>query len=264
VADAACPHRGAHLGHGARFEDGALICPFHGFRIGLGEPSSHGLCVREYQALFVGGLVFVQISDALDNGFGKVMENLQATHVIVPGFAVTVRAPSELVIENAFDQAHFGPVHGIGIARAFEMRPSQHGELTVEGVLPLPTSRWQRGRPGRDLSDVPFVARAFSPGIVVSELGGDYPYTVLTAATPTADGGCVIRLSLALPVDAAHSLPRVELQDYLLRRSRDGLEKDRIVWEHLNPVSDAPENVLDAPVLEFRAFCSRFVTADDA
>jgi len=261
VADAACPHRGAHLGYGARFRSGALVCPFHGFRVGFGEPSDEGLCVREYHALTVGGLVFVQMSDVHDNGYAKVMENLQATHLLVPGFAMTVRAPSELVIENAFDRGHFRPVHGIGIGRAFEMRPSQHGELVFEGVFELPSSRWQRAQPGRELSDVPFVARAFSPGIVVSELGGAYPYTVITAATPTEDGSCVIRLSLALPLDAAAGPPRPELQEYLLRRSRDGLEKDRIVWEHLSATSDAPDSVLDAPVREFRAFCRLFATA---
>lgn len=264
IGDAACPHRGAHLGHGARLEAGALVCPFHGLRIALGEPSDERLYVREYHALSVDGLVFIRMSDALDNGFGKVIENLQATHRLVPGFAMTVRAPGELVIENAFDQGHFGPVHGIGIAGAFEMGPSHHGELAVEGVFQLPTSRWQRGRPGRELADVPFRARAFSPGIVVSELGGDYPYTVLTAATPADDGGCIIRLSLALPPDAASAPPRAELQEYLLRRSRDGLEKDRMVWEHLDPASDALETRLDGPVREFRAFCRRFTTADGA
>jgi nitrite reductase/ring-hydroxylating ferredoxin subunit len=264
VGDAACPHRGAHLGHGGRLEAGVLVCPFHGLRIALGEPSDESLCVREYHALSVDGLVFVRVSDALDNGFGKVMENLQATHRLVPGFAMTVRAPGELVIENAFDQGHFGPVHGIGIARAFELGPSHHGELAVEGVFQLPASRWQRGRPGRELADVPFRARAFSPGIVVSELGGEYPYTVLTAATPADDGGSVIRVSLALPPDAGSEPPRRELQEYLLRRSRDGLEKDRIVWEHLSAASDAPEARLDTPVREFRAFCRRFTTADGA
>ena len=29
LADAWCPHLGAHLGHGGRVKDGCLICPFH-------------------------------------------------------------------------------------------------------------------------------------------------------------------------------------------------------------------------------------------
>src|SRR4029079_10157109 len=39
--DAICPHRGADLGIGGRHDRGALVCPFHGFRIGLGQDSEH-------------------------------------------------------------------------------------------------------------------------------------------------------------------------------------------------------------------------------
>jgi hypothetical protein len=175
-----------------------------------------------------------------------------------------MRAPMELVIENAFDQAHFRAVHGIGIGRAFEVRPSEHGELHVEGVFELPNSRWQRGGPGSDVNHVPFVARAFSPGVVISDLGGTHPYTVITSATAAADGDCVIRLSLALPLDPGGASPKPELCEYLLRRSREGLEKDRVVWEHLTATPVPPDTPLDGPVREFRRFCERFTEREHA
>src|SRR5262249_52915051 len=40
VFDAHCPHLGAHLGVGGRMVDGALQCPFHGWRFDAG-----GACV---------------------------------------------------------------------------------------------------------------------------------------------------------------------------------------------------------------------------
>jgi hypothetical protein len=225
----------------------------------LGEPSDQGFCVHEYRTLIVNGLVFVQMSDHYDNGFRAFMEKLTGSTLVVPGFSLKVRAPAEMVIENAFDQAHFAPVHGIGTRGTFRMRPSKSGELVAEGTFELPPSLWQRGQSGPEAGCVPFLARAFSPGIIVSDLGGSHPYTVITAATPLPDGDCVIRLSLALPPTADGGPPRPELIDFLLRRSRAGLDRDRVVWEHLSPTSTARYTALDAPVREFREFCARFL-----
>jgi 3-ketosteroid 9alpha-monooxygenase subunit A len=259
--DAVCPHRGADLAVGGRFDGGALICPFHGFRIGLGERSENDFCVREYRTLVTGGLVFVQMSNDYDNGFACVIEKLGKSHFIMAGFTLRVRSASEMVIENAFDQAHFRPVHGIGMHGEFRIRSSESGELAVEGTFDLPPSAWQRGERGPDGGCVPFVAHAYSPGIVISNLGGAYPYTVITASTPITDGECTIRLSLALPLGEDGGRPRQELCDYLLRRSRAGLEKDRVVWEHRCETSPNHYTPLDEPVREFRTFCGRFAEA---
>src|SRR5687768_10485144 len=34
-----CPHRGAHLAYGGKLNNASIICPFHGYRIGLGKES---------------------------------------------------------------------------------------------------------------------------------------------------------------------------------------------------------------------------------
>jgi 3-ketosteroid 9alpha-monooxygenase subunit A len=258
IADALCPHRGADLGHGGRLEGDAIICPFHGFRIGLDAVAEHGLRVREHNALAVGELVFVRLSDGPDNGFATLMRSLSQRRIIVSGFTLRLRAPAEMVIENAFDQAHFRPVHGIGLDGSFRLLPSESGELGVRGSFDLPPSPWQRGRAGPEAGPVPFHAQAFSPGLVVSDLGGAYPYTVVTAATPAPDGGCVVRLSLALEHDEAGRAPRPELIEFLLRRSREGLEKDRVIWEHRSEEQLPTYTPLDAPVRAFREFCGGF------
>lgn len=49
VADAYCPHLGAHLGHDARVEGANLVCPFHGWCYDLGAqdvPRAAGLLRR--------------------------------------------------------------------------------------------------------------------------------------------------------------------------------------------------------------------------
>lgn len=154
VADAVCPHRGANLAFGGRFADDTLVCPFHGFHIGLGEPSKHGFCVREYRTLVAGGLVFVRLSNDHDNGFASVMEKLVGCQFIVPGFTLKVRSSAEMVIENAFDQAHFGPVHGIATHGAFRMRPSERGTSSRRHVraTAFAVAAWPVGIGGRPRS----------------------------------------------------------------------------------------------------------------
>jgi nitrite reductase/ring-hydroxylating ferredoxin subunit len=264
AADAFCPHRGAHLAFGGRVEGETIVCPFHGHRIGIGQASHDGFCTRPYPTLVVGGLVFVRISAAEDNGFAGVMAELDARRYFVPGFALRVRAPADLVIENAFDRPHFQIVHGVGTDPRFEVRDGDHGDLMATGVFSVPPTRWRRD----DGSDVPqrveFRARAFSPGLVMSELDGSPPYGVLTAATPTPEGDCVVRVSLVMPADAGGRLPAAPLCEYLLQQSHAGLEKDRLVWEHLGQSAPCRYTAQDASVLAFRRFCHRFTNGNGA
>ena len=224
----------------------------------MGQASEDGFCVSEYGTLVVGGLVFVRLSTREDNGFPEVMKVFADRYTIVPGFVLKVRSAPEIVIENAFDQAHFHSVHDIGTPEAFRVRPSECGEFGVDGVFNLPPSPWQRGQGGAGGAFVPFTALAFSPGIVVSHLGGQYPYTVITAATSTSMHECVIWLSLVLPPAEDGRPVRQELYDFLLRRSRAGLDRDRVIWEHRAETATPHFVTDDEPVTKFQEFCSRF------
>jgi hypothetical protein len=259
VFDATCPHRGADLGYGGRLEGAAIVCPFHGHRVGLGERSDDGFCAREHRVLAVSGLVFVLLDEAPEHGLPAHLRDLDRDHYFVPGFTLPVQAPADLVIENGFDNAHFAAVHGIGTRPDMVVRAGMHGELVAEGLFALP-------RGVGEASDgpvfAPYVARAFSPWVIVSELRGDRPYRVITAATPTADGGCTIRLTLLVP--AADGPPSSAWCESMLRHSREGLERDRLIWEHLAPAVNPRLTPGDAPVVAFREFCRRFVEAPAA
>lgn len=258
VFDAACPHRGAHLGYGGRLDGNAVVCPFHGYRIGFAGSCGSELMLKEYAALAVGGLVFVRLSSGHNNGFAALLSDLDQNHFFVPGFTIRADVPAPLVIENAFDNTHFRPVHGIRNEPHFHLRPSERGELGIEGIFEIPPSPWQRGNLGEDFLSVPFVARAFSPGIVVSQLGGVNPYWVLTAATPVSERSCDIRISLILPPTSNGKVPDVELCQYLLRQSKAGIEKDRAIWENLCPLVEPHLTPQDTGTQAFRTFCEGF------
>ncbi len=261
VFDAVCPHRGAHLGYGGRLADGALVCPFHGHLIGLGSPSAEGYCVREYASLAGGGGLFVRLSDQAGPDFPRALDELGSGHTLVPGFEMSAETTIETVIENGFDSAHFPSVHGLLGAPAFAVRRGTFGELEAEGVFEIPSGgRYSLRADGRNGVRARYLAHAFSPGLLVSELNGAPPlrYRIMTTATPSASpSGCVIRLTLMLPTGEDRSADE-RFAGELIEYSREGLEKDRAIWSRLSPRHVprlAPE---DATVVAFAEFCRRF------
>lgn len=246
-----CPHRGAHLALGGKLCEGHVVCPFHGYEIGLGKESKQGFQVREYPTLMMGGMVFVRLSLTHENGLTTLLKELSANHNFVPGFEMNVRTSMEVVIENGFDQRHFVAVHGIGTDQ-FLVHKGQAGDLIVR-------SNFRTG--GRDqgrLPMVPYIANTISPGLIIVQLKGNNPYTIITGATNRPDGGCVIRLTLVLLKSLYGTPPHEEFCRSLLTHSRRGLEEDRRMWENLSLTSPQLLTSQDAPVLEFQKFCEGF------
>ncbi|HEX3763071.1 MAG TPA: Rieske 2Fe-2S domain-containing protein [Kofleriaceae bacterium] len=256
VFDAVCPHRGAHLGHGGRVDRDAIVCPFHGHRIRLGASDDAALCIAEHPVLRVGGLVFVWLSNHVPTDLPAILAELDMDHYFIPGFSMTVPAPAELVIENGFDAAHFQPVHALCRPPVLAVVSHTASELRAEGRFAIPPSRWQRSASSE--LEVPYTARGLSPGVILSHLGGQHPYHVLTAATPIGPRASIVRLSLILPPTPAGTAPDHADCEYLLEQSRAGLENDLAIWRNL--ATSAPQRFHDGdgPVVEFIQFVRRF------
>jgi 3-ketosteroid 9alpha-monooxygenase subunit A len=248
--DATCPHRGAHLARGGRLDAGVVVCPFHGYRIRLGR--NGGLSVDEYAVARAGGMVFVRSSADADNGWAGYLGALDREQFVVNGFEMSVRAPMETVIENAFDRRHFQSVHGVR-TDDFVVRATEHGALLVESTFYVPDGSTAHG-----VAPAPYRALVVSPGLAAVELRGPVPYTVITGATDaSAPGECTIRLSIAFPRAAWPEAPPPAVSETLLAHSRRGLDEDRVVWENLSleaPPRWMPE---DQPSLAFFDFCRR-------
>ncbi len=251
IFDGACPHRGAHLGHGGRLTDagGALICPFHGRRIGLGAGTGP-MRVTEHEVLDATDAVFVRLVGAgpsHDHGFAVVLKEILATHEITGAVVGRVRTAPEIVIENAFDFDHFSPVHMISRLATPKVAMGDHGELTITTAFRTKTPAWE---PGEGFMTTRFFARAYSPGLVVTQLG---PNIVFTGATAAPGGGCVARIAVAVPRNTPQSTVAA-----LVEGARHAFEQDLVIWDNLVP--GAPDNLdaRDAPVRAFRAFCAAF------
>lgn len=130
IADAYCPHLGAHLGFGATVEDDCLVCPFHGWRWGpdgrnagipYSRPRSMKLQVRHWPVREIDGLVlvwygkdreepswepdrFVADGGSLEDDFWPLYPECTETWR-------NQRFPPHASTENACDAAHFRYVH---------------------------------------------------------------------------------------------------------------------------------------------------------
>jgi 3-ketosteroid 9alpha-monooxygenase subunit A len=262
VYDAVCPHRGANLGYGGRLEGGVIVCPWHGRRIALGGEA--GLCVRGYRTLELGELIFVLFSEQHENGLTAMMEGLAQTHYFIPGFTIEAGISPEYVIENAFDRDHFKYVHGIDNEPDLQLYPSLHGEMSVEGIfhtsVPNP---WQEAQQTGAEVRTRFYARVFSPTLCVTELGEEgNPYIVITGATPTPDGNCVIRVSLAIAPAPDGTPPSKEIILALLRDSKTSFDQDLVIWENLSRDARNRLGPDDALVAKYHKFCRRFAEAE--
>jgi hypothetical protein len=200
-----------------------------------------------------------------------MLDHLRRTRSIFPGFTKTIKVPPQMVIENAFDWAHFPPVHGV-LKVEYGAPTVEDGVFTARTTLRVGPSMWEgKGGGGGDSSsaeadasdwvDVPLLARAYSPNLTITEIavgGGDHPHFVIASAVPMLDGTSTIRLSVAMPRPAEGVEAPPELADLILKFESMGLEQDRPVWENL-ALTVAPRYTSeDDNVLQYRKFCERF------
>jgi 3-ketosteroid 9alpha-monooxygenase subunit A len=260
--DAICPHRGAHLAFGGQVEGKAIRCPFHGHRIGLGDDCDAEFRVRGYRTLSVGGLVFVLLNERHENGFSRLMEELNQTHFFVQGFTLKANTPAEMVVENGFDRTHFRHVHGLKTDPDLHLVPSEDGELIVEGNFQAGAfdNVWHNDEADRTGMEIGFLARMFSPNLCVSRLGdGPDHHLVISGATPNGDGSCTIRVSVAVPADRNGRPPSEQAIRALLLDSRLAYEQDIVIWNHRAPNAPSRFRADDDLVIEFHRFCKRFL-----
>jgi nitrite reductase/ring-hydroxylating ferredoxin subunit len=248
--EATCPHRGAHLAYGGTLDGDEVVCPFHGLRIHLGQNARAQLSVREFTCLVQGGMVFVRLSDVAAPHLPQALEAIQQHYTFISGFTMEAHVPFEIATENALDNLHFKSVHGILNEPVFTVHTGAHGELRAAGEFLVPT-----GMPSRP-AHVQYSTGAFSPGIVVSELHGDPPYNyiIISTATPAAaPDHCTIRLTLAMqrPVDE-------HFTKILMDASRQGLEKDRAIWQRIAPNHIPQWTSQDTSAKAFAQFCQQF------
>ena len=260
VFDGTCPHRGAHLGFGGRLDADAVICPFHGHRVSLGEDAGGRFQVHGYRTVQAAKGLFVLFEPDHDTGLAGYLDELGTTHHLVEAFAMPLSVPPEYVIENVLDEDHFATVHALDRRPRLTAHLDGTGTLLVEGEFDMVrANQWQSETEPDGPVTTRFSARVFSPTVVVSELGPvDQPMVVITSATPSSDGGCVARVTVALPRDRESGPATVRELASLVSGSKLAFEQDSVVWNHLDTRVTPDYTGGDQLIVDYRSFCAAF------
>jgi hypothetical protein len=212
--------------------------------------------------MHVSGGLFVLLDRSHDTGLALRLSAIAKSHHVRPAFERAIAVPPEYVIENVLDADHFAAVHGLDRRPQLKVVEQPTGSLRVDGQLDMVRpNKWQVGESPDDATHARVSAEVFSPTLVVTELGSGDPNVVITAATPTADGGCVARVTVALPRQSADRRPTVRELSSLVSGSRMAFEQDAMIWDHLDTTVTPHYVEGDELVRAYRNFCLRFLAS---
>lgn len=250
VLDAHCPHLGAHLG-GGKVVDGAVQCPYHGWRYGgdgtcVEVPYSDAriparACVPSYPTVEQDGFVFFWFHA---NGRPPAYEIPTLEERGAPGWSEPREFRYELVAalqemaENNVDYAHLCFVHGR------EYVPNETSEFTTDG----PFSTVIETLPG----GAEFTRHTWGPGVAVIRVPG--VMTIYSTTTPIDRRHCRLLWHFYLP-DAMAAFADDIVMGVI---GTYGLQADVPIWRDKVFVARPPLVKADGNIAEFRRWYAQF------
>ncbi|HEY0943825.1 MAG TPA: aromatic ring-hydroxylating dioxygenase subunit alpha [Opitutaceae bacterium] len=166
AADVACPHKGARLSAGC-FHDGALMCPYHGWRFSsdgacldipsLVEPNPEKLALSHLHTYAVQeryGMVWVKLDPAGPHALPDVPEFEDPRWSYHLGPATPFSSGFRREIENYLDMTHFAFAHRTTLGKAAdvkvpEMKITLHDDGGFQMDAPFPALRTPHEQPGK-------------------------------------------------------------------------------------------------------------------
>lgn len=258
VADAHCPHMGAHLGHGGAVDGEGIRCPFHRWRFDAsGECSdvpyardgrAPRVCVRTWPVREHSGLVMVWCSEA---GRDPWWEPPRRAEHGAPGWlgyvtaGWTIRMHTQELVENVPDTAHFTYVHTVGDGLRAEYEIDGH-VYRQRSLMPV------------DGGYVEFTRQEASGlGLVWLRTNGAVPSWFLTATTPIDDEHVELRLLFLVP-DETGTGEIGPAARAMVDATVENTSRDVPIWEHKVYVERAPLVADDGPIREVRRWARQF------
>ncbi len=270
LAEAHCPHLGAHLG-GGHIEGDGLRCPFHHWKFGAGGAcidvpyASHSGAIRERAHLDVlpveehDGFIWawhhphgrppsfpVKTFEEIESGEWTDYQKREwtvATHVQETG-------------ENAVDSAHFLAVHGVPdlLARP-EVRFEGHlrvSDLPMELTRITERKGLEKGRyvEGRILTMNSGPGQTWTRQIGVADL------LIIGLPTPIERDRLVLRFACSVPKSQVES--RGRLSQAIIQNAFDQVEQDIPIWEHKKYLERPVLCDGDGPIADYRRWFGQF------
>lgn len=279
VLDAHCPHLGAHLGHGGRIQEGALVCPFHGWRFmpdgkRAGRAGADGPGLRCWPTQEVNGAIMMWFDTAARAPLWPVPV-IEEAHA--PDWARfwsarprRVRTHVQELAENGIDRAHFTSIHRKQIARI------ETEALSVEG--PVLTHRMRNGFPSRidhfnrlvglregGVTGLPGVLQFtyYGLGTMVcrAQVTGRFPVSFITVLYfLPIDTECV-EVTGELALRRRRPLTWL-LQAVAVRETERAISADAAILEHKRYLDRPHLTEADGPIPQYRAWARQFYPQD--
>jgi len=271
VADAYCPHLGAHLGHGGRVEGKDVVCPFHGWRwsgddgrcvaIPYSKRIPANASIGTYEVREYNGYAMLWVHA---RGAGPWFEVPRIPETDDPAFRIYKRnrwvldSHIQEIYENVVDVQHFKSLHQMDVERAsWEPVGSPDGPIVRLAVDMRRDSEAQAGEEGRTEIE----SFMYGPGFQVTRLSGKLRGVSVNSLTPLGDE----------KVEVAHTY-YVELSDPSAEKEVEAfweyyVDDHRLDFQIWNNKIYQPRPVLadeDGDVAGFRRWFRQFYSAEPA
>jgi nitrite reductase/ring-hydroxylating ferredoxin subunit/putative sterol carrier protein len=273
VADAYCPHLGAHLGHGGKIEGEAIRCPFHGWRFeGDGRcaevPYSDkiptkarlgSMPVREQN-----GVVYVFFDPSVAAGAVSSTPPWELLPLEEAGWTAgrsivwrDLRTHPQEIFENTVDTAHIAPVHD-GRGAALVGKPAIDGE-TMQVEIEFEASGSVVGMPDQ-VNDVRLSVTLRGLGAVFVEThvrNVDVRARQRIYATPVDEETVDIR-ALVHVRETDDPAFTAELAELFYAAYVEDFAKDFPIWENKRYLARPQLAKGDGPIGAYRKWCTQF------
>lgn len=217
AADVACPHKGARLSAGC-FQEGALMCPYHGWRFDGGgacldipslvEPNPAKLALSHLRCYPVReryGMIWVKLDPTGDHELPDVPEFEDQRWTYRLGPPTPFRSGFRREIENFLDMTHFAFAHRRTLGAAADARaPDMTIETFEDGGFqmdaPFPALATAHEQPGKLQSAHHRRQRCFLPNFsTVRQIFTDGDERVLVhIPSPNTRESCTVFWALAI------------------------------------------------------------------
>lgn len=265
LADAYCPHLGAHLGYGATVHDTTIRCPFHGWRFDAGgvnceipysERTNRKARIRTYPVIERNRLVLAwhhpdpsvppmwDIPELAEVGSPELSDYFPSSY--------TIHAPWQELGENAVDPAHFRYVHGTDQVATIERYDTDGPRFTMISKQAYVTPR--------GVVHGHIDSYGFGPGFNYTWFTGIVDALLVATTTPIDASSVELRFNFTVRRLADERTTSTVAEAFVAEINKQVTE-DIPIWEHKAHLPRPALADADGPILQYRRWASQFYAA---